>query len=106
MNYLQFEFEIENAVENEILIALLSNAGFESFEEGNNSLKAFIKEKEFDENSFNEILKIVPVKFSSCTIPSQNWNTKWESSFEPVIVNDFVAVIPLSPISPATTPSW
>ena len=92
MNYLQFEFEIENAVENEILIALLGNAGFESFEEGNNILKAFIPEKEFNEDSFGEILKIVPVKYSSSLIPSQNWNTKWESSFEPVIVNDFAAV--------------
>jgi len=92
MNYLQFEFEIENAVENEILIALLTNAGFESFEEENKMLKAFTREKDFKEDALSEILKIVPVKFRRTLIPPQNWNAEWESSFEPVIVNDFAAV--------------
>ena len=92
MNYLQLEFEIENDVESEILIALLSQAGFESFEEADNSLKAFIKEDEFNEGSVEEILKIVPVNYVITIIPQQNWNAQWESSFEPIIVNDFVAI--------------
>ena len=81
MNYLQLEFEIENDVESEILIALLSQAGFESFEEADNSLKAFIKEDEFNEGSVEEILKIVPVNYAITVIPEQNWNAQWESSF-------------------------
>ena len=92
MNYLQIEFEIENAVENEILIALLSNAGFESFEETDGSLKAFIKEEGFTENSLEDILKIVPVNYAITIVPQQNWNAKWESSFEPIIVHDFVGI--------------
>ena len=39
MNYLQIEFKIENDVEKEILIALLSNAGFESFEDPMSSVQ-------------------------------------------------------------------
>ena len=92
MNYLQIEFEIENAVENEILIALLSNAGFESFEEGDNSLKAFIKEEGFVEDSLEDILKIVPVNYAIIIVPQQNWNVQWERSFDPIIVNSFVAI--------------
>jgi len=92
MNYLQFEFGIKNAVENEILIALLTNAGFESFEEKENILKAFIKEDEFIESSLVEILKIIPVKYTTTLIQPENWNAQWESSFEPIIVNDFVAI--------------
>ncbi|HMK03165.1 MAG TPA: 50S ribosomal protein L11 methyltransferase [Ferruginibacter sp.] len=92
MNYLKFEFEIENDVENEILIALLSNAGFESFEEERKMLKAFISEKDLNEDELSEILKIVPVKYTQILIPPQNWNAEWESSFEPVIVDGFVAV--------------
>lgn len=92
MNYLQVEFEIENAVENEILIALLSHAGFESFEEAENSLKAFIKEEGFAEESLEDILKIVPVNYAITQVQPQNWNAKWESSFEPIRVNDFVAI--------------
>jgi ribosomal protein L11 methyltransferase len=92
MNYLQFEFGIKNAVENEILIALLTNAGFESFEEKENILKAFIKEDEFIENSLVEILNIIPVKYTTTLVQPQNWNARWECSFEPIIVNDLVAI--------------
>ncbi len=92
MNYLQFEFEIANAVENEILIALLTQAGFESYEEEINKLKAFIPENECNEDSLSGILKIVPVKYTRTVIPPQNWNAEWERSFEPVIVNDFAAI--------------
>ena len=90
MNYLQIGFRIKNAVENEILIALLSNAGFESFEEEENMLKAFIKENEFNESTLTGILEIIPCEYTSTVISSQNWNADWESSFEPIIVNDFV----------------
>ena len=92
MNYLQIEFEIENTVENEILIALLSNAGFESFEEADKSLKAFIKEEGFTEDSLQDILNIVPVNYAITVVPQQNWNAQWESSFEPILVNDFVGI--------------
>lgn len=94
MNYLQFKFDDVNAVENEILIALLTNAGFESFEEEDKILRAFIKENEFNESSFAEILKIIPAKYSSTVIESQNWNADWESSFEPIVVNDLVRRTP------------
>lgn len=91
MNYIQIEFRTEAATM-EILIALLSQTGFESFEEEENTLKAFIKEDAFNKGSLDEILKIVPVKFTTTIIPQQNWNTQWESSFEPVLVNDFAAI--------------
>lgn len=92
MNYLQIEFEIENAVEKEILIALLANAGFESFEETEKSLKAFIKEKGFTEDSLTDILNIVPVNYAIMVVPQQNWNAQWESSFEPILIHDFVGI--------------
>ncbi|MEO6252921.1 MAG: 50S ribosomal protein L11 methyltransferase [Ferruginibacter sp.] len=92
MNYIEVEFKIANTVENEILIALLSNAGFESFEEMPSSLKAFIKEDGFDGVELEAILKIVPVDHTITTVSQQNWNAQWESSFEPIMVNDFVAI--------------
>jgi ribosomal protein L11 methyltransferase len=92
MNYLQIEFETLNEGESEILVALLDDAGFESFEEKENSLLAFIKEVGFVEDSLEEILKIVPVNYAITVVPQQNWNAQWESSFEPIVVNDFVAI--------------
>jgi len=92
MNYLQLEFETLNAGECEILIALLAEAGFESFEEEEQSLKAFIKEDEFIEESLEDILQVVPVKYTVTVVPQQNWNAQWESGFEPIIVDSFVGI--------------
>lgn len=92
MNYLQIEFETLQEGESEILVALLADAGFESFEEEENSLKAFIKEAGFKEDSLEDILSIVPVNYAITVVPQQNWNAQWESSFEPIVVNDFVAI--------------
>ena len=92
MNYLQVEFGAVKKNQAEILIALLADAGFESFEETENSLLAFIKEDDFEEGCLNEILKIVPVNYAITIVPQQNWNAQWESSFEPILVNNFVAI--------------
>lgn len=75
-----------------MLIALLAQSGFESFEEETNSLKAYIKEEDFDEVKLAGILQIIPVKFRKTVIQQENWNAQWESSFEPILVNDFVAI--------------
>jgi ribosomal protein L11 methyltransferase len=92
MNYLQIEFETLKEGESEILVALLANAGFESFEEKPDSLLAFIKEEGFEEDSLEPILNMVPVNYAVTVVPQQNWNAQWESSFEPIVVNDFVAI--------------
>ena len=92
MNYLQIEFETLKEGEAEILIALLADAGFESFEETENSLQAFIKEEGFEKDSLEEILKVIPVNYTITVVPQQNWNAQWERSFEPIVVNDFVAI--------------
>ena len=92
MNYLQIEFETLQEGQAEILVALLAETGFESFEETDKSLKAYIQETNFTENSLEDTLKIVPVNYAITVVPQQNWNAQWESSFEPIIVNDFVAI--------------
>lgn len=92
MNYIQVEFQVVNQAELEILVALLVNAGFESFEENDATLKACIKEDSFDEELLKEILEIVPTEHAISIVPQQNWNAQWESSFEPILVNNFAAI--------------
>lgn len=92
MNYLRFEFENENAAKKDMLLALLADAGFEGFEEENTCLKAFIKEENFDQKKLDAVLSLVPAAYSTTIVAEENWNAKWESEYEPVIVNDFVAV--------------
>ena len=71
----------------EIIIALLSDIGFEGFQEENNLLKALIPIHQFDESLFNSIIEKDLLKYSKSIIKEQNWNEKWETDFEPVLVN-------------------
>lgn len=74
----------------DIIIAYLSEFPFESFYEEENSLKAYINIDEFDfeiiENSFKE--KGLNVYLSYKTIEQINWNAKWESDYQPVIIDN------------------
>ena len=92
MNYIQVEVHNTDNEKNELLVALLSNTGFESFEETDTTLKAFIKEDEFDQVDLDEIITPLNLNYTSSVIPQQNWNAQWESSFEPIIVGDFVSI--------------
>ena len=92
MNYLQIEFKAISKAESEILVALLSESGFESFEETEKTLFAYIKEEGFTESNLQTMLQVVPVKYTISVIPQQNWNARWEESFEPVIIYDFAAI--------------
>ena len=87
MDYIQLEFNNISENEKEIVIALISDIGFEGFEEDENTLKAYIKIEIFDENLLNSINEISNIKYLKSIIKEQNWNEKWETDFEPVIVN-------------------
>lgn len=93
MNYIEFDFNPEDKLQQEQLIALLSEEGFEGFEETPAALKAFIKEEDWQEPRFNDIIGLFPgLKYCREIVENKNWNEQWESSFEPVQVNDFAAI--------------
>ncbi len=91
-NYIRIEIETSSAEELEILIAELSEIDFDAYEENGNFLSAFIKEEKFDEEEVKDNLSTKNLVYSKSTIHETNWNAKWESEFEPIIVEDFVAV--------------
>lgn len=90
--YIQIEFQNISQQQSDILIAELNEIGFEGFEEEENRLKAFITSTSFDENSVLSISSSLQLGFSKTIIEETNWNQVWESNFDPVIVDDFVAV--------------
>jgi ribosomal protein L11 methyltransferase len=92
MKYTQVQFTNQTAEQNEILIAMLADIGFEGFEENENELKAFINQAKFDKETLDAITNSNNFFYSLAEIEQQNWNAAWESSFEPVIINDFAAV--------------
>jgi ribosomal protein L11 methyltransferase len=76
----------------DILIAELSEIGYDGFEESAGLLKAYIKEADFSEKELNILLNKYSVKYLLSIIKKQNWNAVWESNFEPVQVEDFVGI--------------
>jgi ribosomal protein L11 methyltransferase len=76
----------------EILIALLANEGYYGFEEEEDSLSAFIGEKEFKKDAFEQLVGPFTRDYIITKLEEQNWNAKWEEDFKPIIVDDKVAI--------------
>ncbi len=88
-NYIELEFTVEPKEQgSDVLIAQLSDIGFESFIENNSGFTAYITEDSFDETQVNIALSFCKdfFKFSyeKKIIPQQNWNKEWESNFQPI----------------------
>ena len=77
--------ESDNTAEvSEIVIALLADLGFESFEETENAVKAYIPDVDFNMAALQELIDAYPDLFRSVDIRSikqENWNHLWESNF-------------------------
>ncbi len=87
MDYI--EISVKSEVENEILIALLSEMPFESFVD-EMVLKAYISVEKFDpeqlEGIFQQLKSMGEIEFEQKLIKDENWNEKWESNFNPVLI--------------------
>ncbi len=80
----------------EILIAELSEMGYDSFVENEDELLAYIAEDDFDKNALDNMeirsLDNFEVSFERTVIEDQNWNAKWEEDYSPVTVDNRVSV--------------
>jgi ribosomal protein L11 methyltransferase len=90
--YVQIEFPAIPGELKDILIADLSAQGFEGFEETEDGLKAFISSVSYDEKALQELAGERNAGFNKTIIGETNWNEVWESNFDPVVVDDFVAI--------------
>jgi ribosomal protein L11 methyltransferase len=98
-SYLQITIETKDDEESDILVARLSQSGFEGFEEEPNKLHAFIPESLFDVSKVEKIIAEIKgmadpyhIFFKTEIIEPRNWNAEWEKDFEPVIVENFCAI--------------
>ena len=76
----------------DLLIAQLSVAGYEGFEEQPDTLIAYIPERDFDEAGLQSVLQAYGITYIKEIILPVNWNALWESNFEPVQVDDFCGI--------------
>lgn len=88
MDYIALNIQTQDEEQSEILMALLSDWPFDSFDEQEKLLHAYIREKDYTdcrvqvEAQLNEMA----VPFTVERIADRNWNEVWESNFEPIEV--------------------
>jgi len=95
MNYLKLRLDTTEEALNEILIAHLSDYEFNGFGEEDGALVAYIGEQDYTtalELHLEDLKKQYGFQITKTIIADQNWNAKWESDYEPVLVDDFCAV--------------
>jgi ribosomal protein L11 methyltransferase len=91
-DHIQIRFTDIQPEQQEWVVAHLAEAGYEGFEETENELKAFIPAAAYDAPLVKELAYKYQLHYDETVIAEQNWNAVWESNFQPVIVDDFVAV--------------
>jgi ribosomal protein L11 methyltransferase len=90
--YIKITFELKDNSLSDILVAQLSQCGFEGFEERPDSLDAFISEERLSIEDLEKIIFANGLAYTKTLIPPKNWNEEWEKNFEPVIVDDFCGI--------------
>ena len=94
--YIEIGFDFTTQDQLGLLIAQLSEMGFDGFNEEQDHCKAYILSSELDKdeviNNLNNIFNQYSLIYSKSIIKEQNWNAVWESNFDPVRVGDFVGI--------------
>ncbi len=88
-DYIELSVPVSDAEQSEILIAELAEFPFESFQQEETILKAYIREDEL-EKCRDDVAGFLTGRLLRGTytrIETVNWNAEWESSFEPVDVD-------------------
>ena len=80
----------------EILVAKLSEFGYESFEETSSGVKSYIRTDQFNEQIIKDIEQQLTgsfkISFQVNLIREQNWNKVWEEGYAPVVISDEIYV--------------
>jgi len=93
MNYKAYHIPIP--IDNvDIITAQLFRLGIDSLEELEDKLIAYLAYKEEKEFlNFENELSALNIHFSETEfIPYKNWNEEWEKNFEPIFINETIAV--------------
>tara|TARA_Y100001978_G_scaffold200289_1_gene216278 strand:+ start:594 stop:1427 length:834 start_codon:yes stop_codon:yes gene_type:complete len=103
MKFIEFIFNTNSCSLNEIeiIISQLYLLDFDSFEESNKVLKAYISSDKYDNHLIkkineNDILK--KYSFQINNLENKNWNNKWEANFKPVVFDDIIIRAPFHKI--------
>lgn len=95
MDYLEFKIKCLDEFR-EILIAELSEIGFDSFLETEEGIEVYASADDFDRNTFMEVIdryrKSGGIELNEGIVAKVNWNEEWEKNYDPIAVDDLVYV--------------
>jgi ribosomal protein L11 methyltransferase len=91
-NNIEINIPVSEQWQKDIVIAQLSELGFEGFEEERSMVKAYIQEAMFNEADCSNVLLALDLVYTKNVVAQRNWNAEWESTFDPVIVESFCAI--------------
>ena len=103
MKYLVATFEITVAADlmqtcRDLLADAAAEAGFESFEDQDSGLEAYVQKELFDKEALNEAIADFPIADARITYQvreaeDKDWNEEWEEQgFAPITVDDRVVI--------------
>ena len=76
----------------DILVARLNEIEFESYNEDETGVKAYVQTHLLDESAvaaiIAEVAKLCEISYTIIKVKQGNWNIQWETNFDPVIIND------------------
>lgn len=94
MNYWKYSFKVSEP-QRDILLAFLSEWPFDSFQETDEGLDAFVPDKDKKEVP-EEAVRGLAQQFNAVVnieeLPYVNWNETWETNFKPIVIDKFCAV--------------
>lgn len=98
-DYIEVSFPLADEQAGDIVVAIVSELGFDSFVYEEGVQKCYIQRSLFDEDalrsvvdSFNEFAES-PLEWTAVQMPGADWNQEWEKSgFTPIECGDFIVV--------------
>ena len=92
MDYIEIQFVLKERVPIiDVFIHEIADLGFDAFQENLNILSSFIPSNNYNEKKLQEIIDNYSsfiISFKAIDHPFKNWNKKWESSFNPILINE------------------
>lgn len=97
MEYLVVHIDVEPREPGvDMLVALLSEAGYESFEESPTGLKAYLPRSDFKPEVLEELPPVqsghLQISYQTEALSQINWNEEWERNYEPVEVDSWLRI--------------
>lgn len=94
MDYYCYDIKVATSLK-EIALAFLNELPFDSFEEADDGLRAYLR-KDSDveeiESELSNIAAQLSFSYERRLIPDQNWNALWESNFSPIRIGSLCGV--------------